>query len=364
MNERITLKILHILETAQGGLATYLHLLHTNLPKNWEQDFILPRSDIKNYDKTMSITPFDSENRSLKGLWRMIQTMRRNISNQKPDIIFFHSTFSLVALAALKVISPNIPTIYCAHSWAINRFENKNSVKARLVRLIEGGASSLATRTLNISNADHALAKKYGYGGNHITIENAARYPALDARDDLFSTDPASIHLLFVGRFDRQKGLDVLLDAFEKSRIARSDLRLHIIGAKVRNDSGHLSLPQGVELVGWVDSKRIDDWYASADILILPSRWEGLPLVLTESMRNGTPVACSRRSGMENLISEGKTGFSFELDANALCNRLLLLEKQTLRNMRQPVLSAFRGRYSEEIWTGKMKNLVNEVVLT
>ena len=98
--------------------------------------------------------------------------------------------------------------------------------------------------------------------------------------------------------------------------------------------------------MGWVSLDDVDSWYSSADALVVSSRWEGLPLVIPESLRNGTPVIISRRSGMQELISEGVSGVSFDLSVRELTKVLLSLQKEELNMMRSACRDLYESRYS------------------
>ncbi len=341
----MTIKVLHICETAIGGVATYLNLLAALPPNVAAQRFLVPSFHADSLNKTLEIKVFPARRRGFAALWQLVLALRRSVVQDAPDLMFFHSTFSLFALLALRLSGNRSPAIYCPHGWAAARY-NAQSLKGALVRHIEGRLCGLADMVVNVSHADADHAANWGYRGQQTVIENAVSDCATDARSDLFADDAGALHLLFVGRFDRQKGLDILLEAFEKARLRRNDLRLHIVGASVRADGGEITLPQGASLSGWVNPARIDDWYRSADLLVVPSRWEGLPLVIPEAYRNGTPVCVSGQSAMPSLVAVEETGYVFQLDADALADRLATLDRAALRAMRGGARATFERRFS------------------
>lgn len=145
--------------------------------------------------------------------------------------------------------------------------------------------------------------------------------------------DERFVNLLFVGRFDRQKGLDLLLRAMQ--RLQDTPIRLHVIGSCV-HEAKAVHPPDNVRLLGWMPRHTLDAYYAAADGLVVPSRWEAFGLVAIEAMRNGTAVIASRRGSLPELIDDGKTGYLFHLDETDLSDLegvLRSLDKQRLRQM-------------------------------
>lgn len=102
---------------------------------------------------------------------------------------------------------------------------------------------------------------------------------------------------MFLGRFDvAQKGLDRLADAIRRAGDGLTDWTLLFVG-----DGEGKPLIEGLaaDLAGRVDirlhgfSNRPQDYLAAADLLMLPSRWEGVPLVMLEAMQIGLPILAS-----------------------------------------------------------------------
>ncbi|MBP5526035.1 MAG: glycosyltransferase [Paludibacteraceae bacterium] len=125
-------------------------------------------------------------------------------------------------------------------------------------------------------------------------------------------------HFVAVGRFNQQKGFDLLIDAFIDAHSKKSDIDLYIVGDNTLgngeifntimqkakyNDVGDL-----VHCVGYKDNPYAYIRYA--DCFVLSSRWEGLPNVLIESLYLGTPAAAFKCIPIiERIIDEGVTGF-------------------------------------------------------
>lgn len=354
------MRLLHVCETAKGGVGSYLNYLAGMSSPSLQMHFVVPDQHTVTLDENLDLYRYDYPKRGAVSVRNMVTTFLKAKRELQPDVCFFHSTLSLAALVAMRARFDKNSAIYCAHSWAAGQYPD-GGTKARVAKMIEGNLCGLADRIVNVSKGDLILAQQNGYRGHQVVIENAVPEPIGDARSDLFGANPDETHLLFVGRMDPQKGLDLLLPAFAEARRARPDLHLHVVGESVRHDSATFDVPEGVTFEGWVDKSRIDDWYASADALIVPSRWEGLPLVIPEALRNGTPVYCSDKSGMAKLVNSGETGDAFALDHSAIAECLKTLRKPELASMRAACRASYEARFSSRRLYGEMTSLLEEL---
>jgi glycosyltransferase involved in cell wall biosynthesis len=115
--------------------------------------------------------------------------------------------------------------------------------------------------------------------------------------------------LLFVGRLEEQKGIDVLIQKAPSILQALPDFQLVIIGQGswspvLQRWLDHSPLANRIQLLG----QRSDalDWMLRSTLLVLPTRYEGMPNVILEAMSLGLPVACSCVEGIEQLLGESK----------------------------------------------------------
>ena len=116
--------------------------------------------------------------------------------------------------------------------------------------------------------------------------------------------------LLWVGRMVPVKGVDVLVDACGRMRDGGVPFHLYLVGTgELRKALAHrverLDLSGRVTFAGPVRHGDLPDWYRSADVTVLPSRSEGIPNVLRESLACGTPFVASRVGGIPEIAQEG-----------------------------------------------------------
>ncbi|GJD46961.1 D-inositol-3-phosphate glycosyltransferase [Methylobacterium cerastii] len=95
-----------------------------------------------------------------------------------------------------------------------------------------------------------------------------------------------------------------------------------------------------ITYIDWLRPQDLAPYYAHADAVVVPSRWEGYGLVAAEAMSFGTPVVASRIGGLATLVEDGVSGFLFDpASAGELHDVLSGLDRETLMGMRT---AAFR----------------------
>jgi glycosyltransferase involved in cell wall biosynthesis len=124
-------------------------------------------------------------------------------------------------------------------------------------------------------------------------------------------------YLLFVGRLRIRKGVEVLLEALRELRARRcppAGARLLIAGdgehrAALERKAAELALGPAVTFLGRCDAPRVRGLLGGAAALVVPSTYEGMPLVVLEAMEAGVPVVASRVSGIPEVVEDGVTGW-------------------------------------------------------
>ncbi len=122
--------------------------------------------------------------------------------------------------------------------------------------------------------------------------------------------------VIFVGQLIPRKGLELLLEAMRPLFDDYPDLRLSVVGAgseaQALQDRTHtLRIADRVKFEGMLSSDLIQSRIALADVLVLPSRWDGWGMVVNEALSAGVPVIVSDRCGAADLIQHGVNGFVF-----------------------------------------------------
>ena len=126
-----------------------------------------------------------------------------------------------------------------------------------------------------------------------VLIENAIT--------DHFSDEyikPESKKLLFVGRFDHQKGIDILLNAFKKVDV---NYELIVVGGAVHGTTINKMEYPNVSFLGWLSGEELKQAYLMSSAVIIPSRWEGFGLVALEAMSASRTIFTSGVGGLKYL---------------------------------------------------------------
>jgi glycosyltransferase involved in cell wall biosynthesis len=143
-----------------------------------------------------------------------------------------------------------------------------------------------------------------------------------------FKNSQGKIEVVFVGQLVNRKGVDLLIEAISPLFNQHPDLILTIIGDGERKPSLEnlvKSLSPGGRVVfeGVISSAETPARIAAADLLVLPSRWDGWGLVVNEAFSVGVPVIVSDRCGTVDLVRDGANGYIFRSEDVADLRRCL-----------------------------------------
>ncbi len=118
--------------------------------------------------------------------------------------------------------------------------------------------------------------------------------------------------LLFAGTWRKNKGIQDLLPAFCALAHRHPDLHLTVLGAGVPRPVVEQAFPpalrQRVEMVSTTTDEETARVFASCDVFVLPSLFEGTPLTLMEAMMSGLPIVTTATCGMKDVVRDGVTG--------------------------------------------------------
>ncbi len=334
------MRILHIAQTLPGGLATYLEgIASFQISRYGEKSvrFFIPASQRFSIPGVpeQCIIPCQYDRRNIIQLYGFMREGKRAIDCFKPDIIHLHSTFA----GALFRISyffrrRRRPTIvYCAHGWAFLR--DDPPWKKRIYVAIERELARITDAVVNVSRHEFEAAINCGIPRHisHLVLNGSPGYSVPVNGIKLF--DQASINLLFVGRFDRQKGFDILLGAMRE--LMGRPVHLYVIGGPVLDSDTMVSCafnpPPNVTFLGWLPRAEVGDYYSAADAVVMPSRWEAFGLTAVEALSHATPVIASDRGALPEIIVSGECGLIVpEMTSKVLANAIVSLDKSTLKS--------------------------------
>ena len=345
--------------------------IHVNKPKGGVQMHIdrLANHLSKREDIELHLITFGSEKKELKnGNLRIhvlkrwlpwyfhlpfeVMILKREIFRIDPDIVHAHESCMPYSTAA-ALVSKKYPTLLTMHmvitEWI--RLEGKSSTLTRLITIAnEKYVLSKIPNIIAVSPYvkdlidDMTQSKIYvvSNGVDFGDVENIWQYE-LDG------------HIIFyIGMLLKVKGVDILIKAIPMIKKSIPDVYLLIAGTgeektNLKNIVKELNIEKNVKFLSWVSRKEKYSYYKSADVCILPSRFEGFGIALLEAMVCEKPIVASNVGGIPYIVEDGITGFLFEPDkVDDLANKMIILLKD--EKLRKRMGDAGREKAKEFTW--------------
>ena len=236
------------------------------------------------------------------GLLELARLFRR----LRPDIVHLNSSKAGV-LGRIAAAAARVPVrIFTAHGWA---FKATSGAGARLYLWADRAVRPVTTTVICVSETElrAGLAARVCTEGRSTVIPNAVEVGAAPQRQ---SRRPGPAEIVSVGRLAVPKDFSTLVAAV--ARLPAGAVRLRVLGdgplrALLEAEIDELGLADVVELTGEVPDVR--PYLAEANVFVLSSRSEGMPLSVLEAMAAGLPVVASDVGGLAEVVIEGETGF-------------------------------------------------------
>jgi glycosyltransferase involved in cell wall biosynthesis len=215
------------------------------------------------------------------------------------------------------------------------------------------------------ASVEHALAVRLPHvvaqpGGGRLGVSTHEH-----VRARAFSSGP--LRLVSLGSVTARKGLEVVLRALR--RFPRADFTLEVLGSTIADErfaksmrrlSARLELQ--VTFLGALDDVALAEHLAHAQVLVLPSSYEGFGIAHLEGMAHGLPALGTTAGALPDLITDGVNGFVVDpADAESLADRLRQLsrDRELLSVLGLSALERFR---SQPTWDQSMERVRNFLV--
>ena len=199
-----------------------------------------------------------------------------------------------------------------------------------------------------------------------------------DEAKEFVGVSPCDRLLLFVGRIEPLKGIDILIHAIALMRQKGIKICLSVIGGNTsldpdleNNEMARLQLLREqvglldlVAFLGKREQESLPYYYSAADAVVVPSHYESFGMVALEAMACGTPVVASQVGGLAFLVRDGVTGFTVPVDdPEELAAYLIkLVEDEDLRKTMGMNASEFAKDYAWDKIADQIIALYNEGV--
>ena len=245
------------------------------------------------------------------GLPGEVAALRRIVAEADPQLVHLHS--AKAGLAGRLAVRGTRPTVFQPHAWSFAAVAGPTALAARLW---ERWATRWTDRLLCVSEQERCEGEAAGLRGSWALAPNgldldrfdSARLPVQGQARAVLALDGDGPWAVCVGRLCRQKGQDVLLRAWAGVPARVPGARLALVGegperAALEALAAELPEPGSVLFAGQAEDPR--DWYVAADLMVLPSRWEGMALAPLEAMACSRPVLLTDVAGARECLPEG-----------------------------------------------------------
>jgi len=304
------------------------------------------------------------------------------------DLIHSHYWMSGVAALELKRVW-NLPIVHMFHTLGLmkqrvarqpdeadgeNRLQGERQVIQQVERIVAATPAELAQlQWLYQADTRKIVIIPPGVDTSHF-------YPIPeDEAKEAIGIPLCERMLLFVGRIEPLKGIDILIQAIALLRQRNIYVCLAVIGgdpdsspeaqssemARLKALREQAGLTDLVAFLGKRGQDTLPYYYSAAEAVVVPSHYESFGMVALEAMACGTPVVASQVGGLAFLVQDGVTGFTVPVDEPlALADRLaLLINDRALRQKLGEQAHAVAQQYAWENIAARVLALYGQVMV-
>lgn len=308
------LTVLHVAQPTGGGVARAVtDLLRAQCADGLRAVLLCPPDGPLGEDARRAgaeVHPWPADREPGRRLPRETASLARAAHRIRPDLVHLHS--AKAGLAGRLALRGRVPTLFQPHAWS---FEAVGGPVAALATRWERLAARWAHRVVCVSEDERLRGARAGVRGRWAVLPNGVdtgrfRPPDAEARDRIraelrarHGIAPRAPLVVCVGRLCRQKAQDTLLAAWPAVTARVPGARLVLVGDGPDSAVLRSAAPSGVLFPGPTADPAW--WYAAADLVALPSRWEGMALVPLEAMACGCPVVVGDVGGARESLPPG-----------------------------------------------------------
>ncbi|MFI9149772.1 glycosyltransferase [Streptomyces sp. NPDC053367] len=302
------LRVLHVTQPVDGGVARVVaQLVRAQCDSGARVTVACPDGALTAVlrEAGARVRAWDATRSPGPALAGEVRALGRLIGDVRPELVHAHS--AKAGLAGRLAVRGRIATVFQPHAWS---FEAVGGTTAALALKWERFGARWAHRTVCVSEAERERGVRAGITARWSVVPNGVDprvfHPA--AADTvraalLPDVGPAAPLVVCVGRLCPQKGQDVLLDAWRTVVRRVPDARLVLVGDGPDREQLASSAPESVLFTGDVADPA--PWYRAADLVVLPSRWEGMALAPLEAMACARPVVLTDVDGARESLPPG-----------------------------------------------------------
>ena len=368
-SEQTSLRILHVAQPTTEGVARCVGNLAGRQIRAGHDVTVAcpPGGDLPRWvlDAGAKLEPWPATRTPSPQVIAETRRLRSLIEGVDPELVHLHS--AKAGLAGRMVVRGRLPTLFQPHAWSW--LAASGPVRAG-ARNWERRAVRWTDRIVCVSEEEVRLGREAGVSARYEVVPNGvdlAAYPFADDTERRFARsrlglNPDAPTVVCIGRLSRQKGQDVLIEAWPRVARTVDGARLYLVGDGPDRSELEAKAPGGVVFAG--TKADVPDWLAAADVIALPSRWEGMSMVMLEAMATGRPVVASDVAGAsEALRGDGGAVVPPE-DNDALSTALIvrLEDPYRARNEGMAGRSRVEAAHSLEVAAQRTERIYYEVL--
>ncbi len=292
----------------------------------------------------------------------MIPKIAKELSKIKPNVIHMHLDTAKYVYPAVKRVKINAVCVYTVHNMAdkdsfglsckVNKFLFKRNIMHPVA------LSSIV---------QESIASFYGLDKTCIPIV----YNGIDLNKCIKKNTydlGEFVKIIHVGRFSEQKNHKGLLLAFSKIHNIFPNSILQLIGEgndrmKMEEYAKSLGIRDKVQFLGLQSD--VYSFLSQADLFVLPSIYEGIPITIIEAMGSGMPIVATAVGGVPDMLEDNKNALLVDIDTESIVNSCvkLLKNKKMRKQLGQNALNAsnkFSSDFMAEQYCRVYNNFMNK----
>jgi glycosyltransferase involved in cell wall biosynthesis len=304
--------VLHVTQPTDGGVATYVRgLIRDQTTRGWRVSLACPVGSLQEQARIgggVSVLAWEATRDPGPSVGREVQALRLLMRMLQPDLIHLHSSKAGL-IGRLAAVGRGVPVLFQPHGWSFDAVAGSLRLASMLWERLGG---RMCERIISVSEAERERGWRAGIKARIEVVLSgvstdvlravARRKPRSAARAELGL--PAGPLVVCVGRLCEAKGQDLLLAAWP--RIVDLVPSAHLVLVGEGTDTARLRMPAGAGVLLAGRQEDVSPWLTAADVVVAPSRREGLSLAVLEAMAVGRPVVATDVDGMrESLGASG-----------------------------------------------------------
>ncbi len=338
--------------------------------RNWEVHWVSSDFDFESRQKPTNGVQFHKirfpRGANPRDHWRAARALRKLVAEVRPDIIDVHFSAAMLtaALAKQKEWPPTLATVHGL------RFPNQSGLRWLLESSAECWAARRMTQVAVLTDDDAAALSKYvgskvfrqpGFGiGCDLDVFDTTKIAADERAAAIREANVREGELVFVyiGRTIEFKGYALTMRSFLEAQRKIPNLRMIVCGSRdpmhrsglTEEEESLVTNHAQISHVGW--SNEVEKFLSVSEVTVFPSRREGMPVNLMESMAMGVPVITYDSRGCRDVVDDGKTGLVIHgFDVAALRDAILkLAEDNQLRQKFSTTALEWRERFDRNLF--------------